>query len=237
MRRPFSTRPSPAMVVALVALFVALGGSGYAAVQLNGKNLKGRSVAGVKLKRNTLTGTEIRESRLRAVPSARNATRLEGRSAGDFVPAGGTAANASRLGGLTPSDFLRAGGTAANSSRLDGLPASSFVRRECDQNAGQLKGVAAVAASPTFPATFTEVPGYNCSGRPMEVRRFSMGRYQVRFSGSAATRAVATASVTDVSADAIGILNDGPGLFTVQVLNPAPPPGAFEDDAFTVIAL
>jgi hypothetical protein len=236
MRRAFSSRPSPAMVVALVALFVALGGTGYAAVQLNGKNLKGRSVAGVKLKRNTLTGAEIRESRLGAVPNARNATRLDGRSPDDFLPAGGTAANASHLGGLAPSDYLSVGGTAANASLLGGLPASSFVRRECDQNAGQIKGVAAVDASPGFPATFTQVPGYNCSGQPVEARRLSMGRYQVRFNGSPATRAVATASVADVSADAIGIINEGPGLFVIQVLNPAPPPGAFEDDAFTVIA-
>jgi hypothetical protein len=235
MRRAFSTRPSPAMVVALVALFVALGGTGYAAVQINGKNLKGRSVAGVKLKRNTLTGVEIRESRLGAVPNARNATRLDGRSADDFLPAGGTAANASRLGGLAPSDFLPAGGTAANSRLLDGLPASSFVRRECDQNAGQLKGVVAIDASPGFPATFTPVPGYNCSGQPVDARRLSMGRYQIRFNGSPATRAVATASVTDVSADAIGIINEGPGQFVIQVLNPVPSPGSFEDDAFTVI--
>jgi hypothetical protein len=235
MRRAFSTRPSPAMVVAVLALFVALGGSGYAAVQLNGKNIKNRSIVGQKLKRNTLTGREIRESRLGTVPSARNASLLAGRAPDDFLQAGGTAANASRLDGLPPSSFLPAGGTAANASRLDGLPPSSWVRRECDQNTGQIKGVAAVDASPTFPATFTQVSGYNCSGQPVEARRLSMGRYEVRFNGSPVTRALATAIVADVSADAIGIINQGPGLFVIQVLNPLPAPGAFEDDAFTVI--
>ena len=39
-------RPSPAMAVALIALFVALGGSGYAAVKINGKNIASRSIAG-----------------------------------------------------------------------------------------------------------------------------------------------------------------------------------------------
>jgi hypothetical protein len=62
------------MVVAILALFVALGGSGYAAVQLNGKNLKNRSIVGRKLKRNTLTGSEIRESRLGTL-SARGTLR------------------------------------------------------------------------------------------------------------------------------------------------------------------
>lgn len=56
--------PSPAMVVALVALFVALAGSGYAAAKLNGKKIKNRTVTGKKLKRNTVGGTEINESRL-----------------------------------------------------------------------------------------------------------------------------------------------------------------------------
>ena len=45
MRRALRSRPSPAMVVALLALFVALGGSGYAAVQLNGKTIKNGTIA------------------------------------------------------------------------------------------------------------------------------------------------------------------------------------------------
>lgn len=60
------SRPSPAMVVAVVALFVALGGSGYAAVKLNGKDITNRSIAGKKLKRNTVTGREVRKGSLRA---------------------------------------------------------------------------------------------------------------------------------------------------------------------------
>jgi hypothetical protein len=63
-----------------------------------------------------------------------------------------------------------------------------------------------------------------------------MGRYEVRFNGSPVTRALAAAIVADVSADAIGIIYEGPGLFVIQVLNPVPSHGAFEDDAFTVIA-
>lgn len=59
-------RPSPAMAVALIALFVALGGSGYAAVKINGKNIKGRSIAGSKLKRSAVTATEVKNASLRA---------------------------------------------------------------------------------------------------------------------------------------------------------------------------
>lgn len=86
-------RPSPALVISLIALFVAMGGSGYAAVKLNGKNIKNKSIAGKKLKNktitaaklknrtitagkvrnNTLGGTQINESKLGQVPSAASA--------------------------------------------------------------------------------------------------------------------------------------------------------------------
>jgi len=41
-------RPSPAMVIAAVALFVSLGGTALAVTSINGNQLKNRSVAGVK---------------------------------------------------------------------------------------------------------------------------------------------------------------------------------------------
>jgi hypothetical protein len=66
-------KPSPATIIALLALFVALGGPAYAARTINGKVLKKRSVAGSKIKKNTLTGTEIKESKLGKVPSATTA--------------------------------------------------------------------------------------------------------------------------------------------------------------------
>jgi hypothetical protein len=109
-------RPSPATVISLIALFVALGGSGYAAVKISGKNianksiagsklknrtitgakLKNRTITGGKLKRNTLTGSEIQESMLGQVPSASkaetatnatNAQTLQGNTPNAFAPA------------------------------------------------------------------------------------------------------------------------------------------------------
>jgi hypothetical protein len=64
MPRLHFKRPSPAMVVALIALFVALGGSGYAAFTVNGTDIRNRSIDGRKLKLNTLTSKEIRVSTL-----------------------------------------------------------------------------------------------------------------------------------------------------------------------------
>src|SRR3954468_8431283 len=54
-------RPSPATVIALVALFVALGGTGYAALSLP-KN----SVGTKQLKNNAVTGAKVKNGSLRA---------------------------------------------------------------------------------------------------------------------------------------------------------------------------
>src|SRR3954453_22763001 len=59
-----------------LAVFIALGGSSYAAVSLSGSSIKHRSIPGTKLKRNTLTSAEIRESRLGRVPRASMADHL-----------------------------------------------------------------------------------------------------------------------------------------------------------------
>src|SRR5438105_18362 len=85
MRLISRLRPSPSMIVALIALFLAAGGVGYAAVTINGKVLKNRSVAGKKIKKNTLTGTEIKESKLGKVPSAKNADHATSADSAGFA--------------------------------------------------------------------------------------------------------------------------------------------------------
>jgi hypothetical protein len=53
-------RPSPAMVVALIALFVALGGGAYAAIVVTGKNVRNGSLTGVDFKQRSLHGSKLR---------------------------------------------------------------------------------------------------------------------------------------------------------------------------------
>ena len=73
-----------ANVVSTLALFVALGGSSYAAVTLSGSNIENRSIPARKLRHNTVGGYEIRESTLARVPRARNADKLGGVTAADL---------------------------------------------------------------------------------------------------------------------------------------------------------
>lgn len=74
--------PSPAMVVACIALAVALGGTSYAAIRLPANSvgtpqLKPGAVTAVKVRGNSLTGTQINERRLAEVPSAQFADRAQ----------------------------------------------------------------------------------------------------------------------------------------------------------------
>jgi hypothetical protein len=73
----------------LIALFIALGGTSYAATKLDGDQIRKRSLPGNRVERNALEGSEVDESKLSQVPSARvarNAHRLDGRDSSDFVP-------------------------------------------------------------------------------------------------------------------------------------------------------
>jgi hypothetical protein len=75
---PTRLRPSPALIVASLALFVAVGGTAYATVTINGSSIADHSIAGRKLINNTLTGKQIKEARLAAVPRAVNANTAGG---------------------------------------------------------------------------------------------------------------------------------------------------------------
>jgi hypothetical protein len=55
-----------ANVIATVALFIALGGSAYAAAQLTGDDIKDRSLSAEDIKRGSLTGAEIKNHSLRS---------------------------------------------------------------------------------------------------------------------------------------------------------------------------
>jgi hypothetical protein len=84
----FRGRPSPAIVISLIALFVALGGTGYAAIKLpknsvgskqikknavTAAKVKKNAVTGAKVKDDSLTGADVLEAALAKVPSAASA--------------------------------------------------------------------------------------------------------------------------------------------------------------------
>jgi len=72
MRKIRKRLPSPAMVVALIALFSSLGGVSYGLAKgaINGREVKNRSLSGQDLRKNSVGGQVIQESDLGTVPSA-----------------------------------------------------------------------------------------------------------------------------------------------------------------------
>jgi hypothetical protein len=74
MNELWKKRPSPAMVVAVIALVVALAGSAYAAQRINGGAIVKQTIGGGKLKKKTLTGFQINTSKLGTVPFAKVST-------------------------------------------------------------------------------------------------------------------------------------------------------------------
>ena len=75
MKKRFLGRPSPAMIVALAALFVALGGTSYAALSLP-KN----SVGSAQIKRGAVTKTKIARGTLAELHGRKGATGPAGPS-------------------------------------------------------------------------------------------------------------------------------------------------------------
>jgi hypothetical protein len=113
-------RPTPAMAVACVALFVALGGVGYAAATINGSSIKKGTITPSKLKQRSLSGTQVRangiggpsikESTLGEVPKAKAAQTATNATNATKAT---TADNATQLGGAAASSYVRYGAVAA----------------------------------------------------------------------------------------------------------------------------
>ena len=128
MHRVFAHRPSPAMVVALVALFVSLGGSAYAALSLP-KN----SVGTAQLKNGAVTAAKLRKATVgsaklvnRSVTDAKLANPSLSIVAGRGMTGGGAVA----LGGSATIDV----DSAVVQSRVRGTCASSAAISSIDQD-------------------------------------------------------------------------------------------------------
>jgi hypothetical protein len=91
LKRIASNRPSPAMVVSLIALFVALGGTSIAV-----SNIKAKSVGTKQLKNDAVTGKKADESSFDTVPKAKDSLNAD---------------NADSLGGFSDADFVLGSGS------------------------------------------------------------------------------------------------------------------------------
>lgn len=108
-------RPSYANVTSTLALLFAVGtGGAWAASQIDGSQLKARSLAGSKIRENSITGKEVNESKL------------------------GTVTNARTVGSIPPEGFIQGQGrlTAGSDS---GTAAAGFVVRTLPTPVGEFR--------------------------------------------------------------------------------------------------
>jgi hypothetical protein len=87
MRQIKSRRPSASMAVALLALFVALGGTVYASAKLNGSQIKKGTLPANRIKKHSITGAQVNLAKLGTVPGAENANSLGGQPASAYTGA------------------------------------------------------------------------------------------------------------------------------------------------------
>ncbi len=85
MLKAVTERITSAHLIAILALFVALGGSAYAVNHIDGSDIKDRSLSSREFKSNSANGRVVKERSLSAVPRAQNSARLSGHSASDFL--------------------------------------------------------------------------------------------------------------------------------------------------------
>jgi hypothetical protein len=95
MRKAFG-RPSPAMIVGVVALVIAMAGTSVAAFKVRSGDIVNGSIRAVDVRKNTLTGAQLRENKIGTVPSAHRAGRADSAGSADALTPAGAAALKSR---------------------------------------------------------------------------------------------------------------------------------------------
>jgi hypothetical protein len=105
--------PFPAMLVALAALVVALGGTAVAATALiNGDTLiKQNSLSGNRLRKHTITGTQVNLKKLGKVPSAKRADTATNARHATSADAATNASHAASANTVTGQGTLASGQT------------------------------------------------------------------------------------------------------------------------------
>jgi hypothetical protein len=105
-------------VIAVIALFVALGGAAYAGSKINGKTIVNKSIGGGKLKNETITANKIKKGTITSAqiaPGSINSTQINV-STLTTVPSAQTAATATTA---TTADTARTATTAETATKAD----------------------------------------------------------------------------------------------------------------------
>jgi hypothetical protein len=185
MNRTTKHRPSLATVIAVLALFLALGSTSHATGLLTGKQIKNESVTGKDVR--NLTGQDVRDASLTGAD-------LDVQSL-DQVPRAVDAVNAQ--------DAMH----ALEADKVGGYNALQLLHTSGCQSGKVLGFVRVKANAGTIPDDYTSNTQYvdshhNCSSSLVVARRSAVGRYFVKFPGNPAYLAFAQVRFEAEEADA-----------------------------------
>lgn len=187
-------------MLAFIALFVALGGTVYAASRVNGRTIAKGSIPANRLKGNSVTGVQVNEDALAAVPSATHAAQADRATQATEASQAETAfnaqnaqraRNAQRAIDAENAEFAVLAGeadVARNSLELGGVMPNGWQR---SRQAGAIRGVARVIPKVATPEVLNF---FNCSGGGIGSHTKAAGEYELTFTGLNGAIAVATAT-------------------------------------------
>jgi hypothetical protein len=128
-----SDRVTFANVTALLALFVALGGSSYAAIRVGSEQIANNSIRSKDLYNNGVRGKDIRKGTIRGTDV--HDGDLKGKDVRDDTLSGDDVKESSL--GAVPNAALAA--NAANAAALGGKPASAFLGSDKQRRTGLIR--------------------------------------------------------------------------------------------------
>jgi hypothetical protein len=152
-------KPSPSMVVALIALFVAMGGVGYAAATIGSAQIKNNSIRGKDIRNSSVTGKDVKNSGLTG-KDVKNSSLSGGDVKNNSLT--GNDLNESTLGTVPSANSANSANRAGSSARTDQVRAINFPSNSGDpvKTILSYNGLTLKASCDDIDATTTEAHSF-----------------------------------------------------------------------------
>lgn len=138
-------------VIAMLALFVALGGAAYAGTKINGSSIKNGSIGGGKLKNETITANKLKKGTITAAqianqtitgaqiqPGSIDGSQINLSTIGT-VPLAQAAQTAARADSATKAETATSATTATNATNADNATTAGDAEKLGGKTPGELK--------------------------------------------------------------------------------------------------
>lgn len=210
-------RPSPALVIACIALFASMGGVSYAfsSGSIDGREIKNGAVTNADIRNGTITTKDLRNNDVRGA-DIRNST-IGGRDVA-LDTLGANDIKESTLGKVPTAGQADSAANAGNANTVGGVPVSGFVRSEAPAfTALGLSGGATVSSGEAAPAFDVDGNGYvhlagtftSAGGRaftlPAGARPAATSRFAVRLAGGTNVLTVTPSGAASVPAGEVSV--------------------------------